>query len=215
MMGQALAKGRYAYYRCRHSYAGKFEATCDSKYVPVAPLERTVLEQVVEILADPERILREANRFGEHEVDESREIGIGKELEKIEEQQHRLADLYINGSLPQNILESKSEVLNQHRLRLEEENKANCTSQPMSLDLDLLAKTLPDAAARIMQWVLQASEEDTELILRALDIQVAASRDEVRIEGSVPALVPQEADLVTIVQTSASPREGIRPSLWV
>ena len=41
-----------------------------------------------------------------------------------------------------------------------------------------------------------------DLILRALDIQVAASREEVRIEGSVPALVPQEADLVTIAQTS-------------
>ena len=41
-----------------------------------------------------------------------------------------------------------------------------------------------------------------DLILRALDIQVAASREEVRIDGSVPALVPQEADLVTIVQTS-------------
>ena len=42
-----------------------------------------------------------------------------------------------------------------------------------------------------------------DLILRALDIQVAASREEVRIEGSVPAVVPQEVDLVTIVQTSA------------
>ena len=42
-----------------------------------------------------------------------------------------------------------------------------------------------------------------DLILRALDIQVAASREEVRIEGSVPTIVPQEVDLVTIVQTSA------------
>ena len=42
-----------------------------------------------------------------------------------------------------------------------------------------------------------------DMVFRALDIQVAASREEVRIEGSVPALVPQEADLVTIAQTSA------------
>jgi hypothetical protein len=71
------------------------------------------------------------------------------------------------------------------------------------LDLDLLAETLPEAATRIREWVVQASEEDMALILRALDIQVAASREEVRIEGSVPALVSQDADLVTIVQTSA------------
>ena len=74
--------------------------------------------------------------------------------------------------------------------------------QPLGLDFDLLARTLPDAAARIKQWVLQASEEDTELILQALNIRVAASREEVRIEGSVPALVPEGVDLVTIVQTS-------------
>jgi len=41
-----------------------------------------------------------------------------------------------------------------------------------------------------------------DLILRALDIQVAASREEVQIEGSAPAVVPEEVDLVTIVQTS-------------
>ena len=203
MVGQSMAKGRYAYYRCRRSYAGNFEANCDSKYVPVAPLERTVLEQVIKILADPERILAEARHLNAQEVDKSRAIGIGKEIEKIEEQQRRLADLYINGSLPQNILESKSEELSQHRLRLESENRVLDAPRPQGLDLDLLAETLADAAARIKGWVLQASEEDMELILRALDIRVAASREEVLIEGSVPALVPLEADLVTTEQTSA------------
>ena len=187
-----MAKGRYAYYRCRHSYAGNFEATYDSKEVPVAPVERTVLEQVIEILADPARILAEAKHISELGVDESRAIGIGKELEKIEEQQRRLADLYINGSLPQNILDSKSEELSQHRLRLEAESRALFFApRPMGLDLDLLAATLPAAAARIKKWVLQASEEDMDLILQALNIRVAASREEVRIEGSVPALVPE------------------------
>ena len=198
-----MAKGRYAYYRCRHSYAGNFEATCDSKYVPVGPLERTVLEEVIKILADPERILAEAKHLSEEGIDESRAINIGNEIEKIETRQRRLADLYIKGTLPQNILESKSGELSQHRLRLESENRVLVAARPQGLDLDLLAKTLPDAAARIKEWVLQASEEDMDLILRALDIQVAASREEVRIEGSVPAAVPQDVDLVTIAQTSA------------
>ena len=110
-----MAKGRYACYRCRHSYASNFEATCDSKYVPGAPLERTVLEEVIKILADPERILAEAKHLSEEGIDESRAIDIGNEIEKIEARQRRLADLYINGSLPQDILESKSEELSQHR----------------------------------------------------------------------------------------------------
>jgi hypothetical protein len=161
------------------------------------------LEQVIKILADPGRILAEAKYLSEQGVDLSKAICIGKEIEKIEEQQRRLADLYINGSLPQNILESKSEELSRHRLRLESENRVLDVPRPQGLDLDLLAETLPEAATRIREWVVQASEEDMALILRALDIQVAASREEVRIEGSVPALVSQDADLVTIVQTSA------------
>ena len=135
-------------------------------------------------------------------LDESRAIGVEKEFERIEEQQRRLAELYVNGSLPQNILESKSEELSKHRLRLEAENRELFAPRPMGLDLDLLARTLPHAAARIKQWVLEASEDDLGLILQGLNIRVAASREEVQIEGSVPALVPEGGDLVTIAQTS-------------
>ena len=41
-----------------------------------------------------------------------------------------------------------------------------------------------------------------ELILEALHIQVSASRGEVQIEGSIPVLVPEGEDLVTIARTS-------------
>ena len=136
-------------------------------------------------------------------VGESGSINVEKELEKIKAQQRRLADLYINGALPQNILEAKSEELNQNRLRLEEANKALSAPRPKGLDLDFLASTLPDAAARIKEWVLEASEDDMELILEALHIQVSASRGEVQIEGCIPVLVPEGEDLVTIARTSA------------
>ena len=98
-------------------------------------------------------------------------------------------------------------------MRLESENRVLEAPRPQGLDLDLLAATLPDAAARIKVWVSQASEGDMDLILRALDIQVAASREEVRIEGSVPAVGPQEVDLVTIVQTSACTKNN--SYMWV
>ena len=41
-----------------------------------------------------------------------------------------------------------------------------------------------------------------ELILKALHIQVSASHGEVQIEGSVPVVIGDGEDLVTIVQTS-------------
>jgi site-specific DNA recombinase len=202
MVGQALGKGRYVYYRCRRSYAGSFEATCDSKYVPVAPLERTVLEQVVSVLSNPARILAEVRHLNGQEIDETQAKGISNEIAKIEDQQRRLADLYINGSLPQDILDSKSQILSRDRLRLEAESRALATPQSNGLDLNLIEKTLPDAAARIKEWVIQASDEDMELILRGLDIQIRASGEEVQIEGSVPVLVEEDGDLVTIAQTS-------------
>ena len=79
--------------------------------------------------------------------------------------------------------------LNQQRTHLEAERRGIGLSQPKALDLDQLATTLPEAAARLRRWVLDASEDDMELILRALQVRVAASRDRVQIEGSVPALV--------------------------
>ena len=60
MVGQAQGGGRYRYYRCRRAHAGDFEGICNSRYVPVGLLEGAVLEQIAEVLADPERILSEA-----------------------------------------------------------------------------------------------------------------------------------------------------------
>ena len=99
-----------------------------------------------------------------------------EELEKIEERQDRLADLYVKGSLPQNILEAKSEELSRQRQRLEAEHQILVGSLPKGLDLDRLAARLLKPAIRLRQWVLEASEDDMELILRALNIRIAASR---------------------------------------
>ena len=64
--------------------------------------------------------------------------------------------------------------------------------------------TLPDATTRIRQWVLAASEDDIELILKALHIQVSDSHSEVQIEGSVPVVIGDGENSVTIARTSES-----------
>jgi len=203
MVGQSMAKGKYVYYRCRRSYAGKFEGKCDSRYVGVESLERTVLEQIAAVLADPQRILDEAKHINDMEIDVSRLKAIDQEVSKVEEQQRRLTDLYVSGSMPQNILESKSAELSQQRFHLEAEQRAIGISTPKPVDLDQLSSTLPEAAARIRKWVLEASGDDMDLILNALQIKVTASRDQVQIEGSVPVSACEAEKLVTIVQTSA------------
>ena len=66
-----------------------------------------------------------------------------------------------------------------------------------------LGRKRPTLLPGVKQWVLGASEDDMESILGALRIQVTASKDELYMEGSIPAIVPEESDLVTIARTSA------------
>ena len=202
MVGQTLAKGRYSYYRCRHSYAGNFEVTCKSKYVSVEPLERAVLVQIAQLLSDPQRIIEEARQMNERGFDTAQSEAVEQELNQTAEQQRRLVDLYVKNLVPENVLRTKGEELSQQRVRLEAKYRALEESRPDTINLDTLGLRLPEIAAKLHRWVMEIAEDDMELVLEALQVQVFASREEIQIEGSVPAIVPQEEDLVTIVQTS-------------
>ena len=128
---------------------------------------------------------------------------VNRELEQVEERQRRLAKLYVEGSIPEEILSVESEQLNRRRSILETERRGLVPSTPQAINLDQLNQILPEVTARLRTWVLEASEEDMGLILRALAVQVKASWEEVQIEGVVPVLESEPDDLVTIVQTSA------------
>jgi len=203
MVGQAHAGGRYLYYRCRRSYAGYFEGKCKSRYVRVEVLERVVLEEVAKVLSDPARIMEEVRRLNGQVSDTEQSKVLDIELQQVEEQQRRLARLYLSGSLPEDLLSVESERLSRRRNSLEAQrtslNKQSCGS----MDLDQLAGKLTEVSEALREWVLRAKDDDIALILRALDLRVRASPEEVQIEGSVPVLESEPEDLVTIVQTSA------------
>ena len=202
MVGQTLGGGRYRYYRCRRSYAGRYEDKCPSKYVKVDVLEQLVLEQIAEILSDPQRILHEAGRSNEQHVDQSRLDAVNQELGQIEAKQRRLAKLYVDGSIPEDILSQESQPLSRRREYLESELRNFQPSIREAVNLGHLERNLPSVAARLREWVLAATDGDLELILKALAVQVKASHQRVNIEGAVPVL-QEDQDLVTIAQTSA------------
>ena len=66
------------------------------------------------------------------------------ELSRLEEQQHRLTDLYVKGSMPENILEAKNEELNRQRTHLEAVRRAIGESRPKAFDIAQLAASLPE-----------------------------------------------------------------------
>ena len=120
----------------------------------------------------------------------------------MEEQQRRVARLYVTGSILEDILQLQSKALKLQRMRLESERTTLEASAQKGIDLAQLAESLQEASARLRQWVLDASDQDMELILRALDIKVRASNKEIQIEGTVPISLPKDEDLLTTVQTS-------------
>ena len=66
-----------------------------------------------------------------------------------------------------------------------------------------MSERLPDVAARLQRWVLEAGDEDVDLILKALDLQIRVSSKEVHIEGTIPLIDgDSDTELVGIVRTS-------------
>ena len=203
MVGQAHAGGRYRYYRCRRSYAGYFEGKCDSRYVRVEMLERLVLKEVAKVLSRPDRILAEAKRLANQGTDAAAIKVATSELEQVEEQQRRLTRLYVSGAMPEDVLAEESSRLSKRRRQLEAKRISLETQPAPSVDLDKLSERLPEVAARLQRWVLEAGDEDVALILKALDLHIRASSEEVQLEGAIPLIDgDSDTDLVTIVQTS-------------
>jgi site-specific DNA recombinase len=203
MVGQAHAGGRYRYYRCRRSYAGYFEGKCDSRYVRVELLERLVLKEVAKVLSRPDRILSEARRLANQGIDAADMKVATSELQQVEEQQRRLTRLYVSGTMPEDVLAEESSLLSKRRSHLEAKRMSLETQPAPSVDLDKLSERLPEVAARLRRWVLEAGDKDVALILKALDLHIRASSEEVQVEGAIPLIDgDSDMDLVTIVQTS-------------
>ena len=105
--------------------------------------------------------------------------------------------------MPEEILSSQSEELKNRRAALESSRRSLLESAPQAIDIKRLKESLPEAAARLREWVLECSDTDMELILKGLSVQVMASHEEIHIEGTAPIMIPEAEKLVTIVQTSA------------
>ena len=73
----------------------------------------------------------------------------------------------VKGTLPEDILSTQSEELNGSCLQLESERRGLKSSAPYTINVDDLQKSLPEAANRLRQWVLAASEHELALAVEA------------------------------------------------
>ncbi len=86
----------------------------------------------------------------------------------IEANQRRLAKLYVDGSIPEDILSQESQPLNQRREYLEAELRSFQPSIRQAIDLGHFERNLPNVAARLREWVLAANDGDLELFPRKI-----------------------------------------------
>jgi site-specific DNA recombinase len=208
MVGQTLMRGRYAYYRCRRSYGVQTDGTCRSRYIAAERLESIVLDEIVKVLADPARVIAEAERLAGTTQDDGRMGEVRRRLEDVEGQQRRLARLYTEGKLPEHILSDESSRLTAERNRLERERAELALTVRPLVDANRIRAALPQVLALVRRYVVEAQDDELNLLLRALDIQVRASAQRVEIAGAVPVVPTTEPegngqDLVTIARTSA------------
>lgn len=208
MVGQALNGGRYRYYRCRRSYVGSYGSTCAARYVPVDLLEAAVRDELKAVLADGDRLLAEAARLNAVELDHVKLSAIDAALADAEAQQGRLARLYTSGTLPEDVLKAEGDRLRAERGRLQRERDEVLAAQGPQIDLDRLRRELPAILTWVRRFIDLADDEDLALILRALQVEVAASTTEAHISGAVPTDSPHADassgnDLATIARTSA------------
>ena len=132
MVGQALEKGRYRYYRCRQSYAGPRGKQCSSAYVRKERLEAAIFSALREVLIDPARILDEARRLNDADPVAEKRDRLDREIADVAAQQRRLIRLFTDGRLPEAMLADESKSLSERRTRLESDRAALPTVRPRS-----------------------------------------------------------------------------------
>ena len=204
MVGQTLLQGRYQYYRCRRSYAGSKADRCKSPYVRKEALETAIREALVEVLADPHRILDEARRLSMAIPADSRRGALDHEIGELEARQRRLVKLFTANDLPEEMIREESRTLSERRSRLESERMLLPMVERPAWDLKALESRMPSVLAAIQAWLVKADGDDLDLLLRAVDVSAKASRERVEISGSVPMIDSSDyANLVTIERTSA------------
>jgi site-specific DNA recombinase len=185
MVGQALQRGRYRYYKCRRAYAGPREDRCSAGYVRADDLEAAVRSEVAAVLSNPAIILAEIERQQSPDQNGEERAALERQLESLAAQRRRLAKLYQLGEIDDAYLQTESSAL---KLRVSD-CEARLTSMSPSTTVPRISD-IESACAAVRQWFETAERENFELLLDALDIRIRTRAHEGELEGTIPAYAP-------------------------
>ena len=176
MVGQTLS-GNYRYYRCRAAFAGPKHERCRSRYVRADALETAVKAAIADVLAKPDIVLREIERF--QTAAENAPRVRDDSLQRLDDERRLVLDRYRRGEIDDGYLE---EELARNRSERERIAKRPVLVRPnLSPQHDVEAVC---EAAR--NWLQGAAGDDVTLIAGALALEVRASPEEAELLGQLP-----------------------------
>ncbi len=208
MVGQTnTSKGKhYPYYRCRHAYTRNTGHRCEGRYIRGDALEREVWAEVRKVLAEPELVLREQQEAsGAAEVEQGIEQ-LEAEVASLRKREERLVKLFGLGEVDGDVVKAEIKDVQRQREVLAGELAAltRCRSGVgQDIDEDALRRACAAVAGRLDG----AGLKEQQLVLEAVQLKIAATRDEVTIEGILPQEPPKPGQIYSrfrpIEQTSA------------
>ena len=183
VVGQTVNK-KYHYYRCRSTYAGPRDERCTSGYVSAHGLEFDVLEQLSQILADPQRLLADYERLegNDNTAAETQVLEIQSQLEDIDKQKARLIKLFQLGEIAEEYLTHESANLKTRRGALEHRLQE---AQPLE-ETAINPERLQKALAQINTMVEGRDQELLDLLIEATDITVVMGKDHSTATATAP-----------------------------
>ena len=184
MVGQTLtSKHRtYPYYRCRHAYTKNTARRCAARYIsPEAP-EQEIWAEVRKVLTTPDVVPHELQQPREADADRDELDRLASEVSSLREREQRLVELFGYGEVDSEVVHAEFRDV-QRRREVRSEEMAALTGPTVDVHAGIDEESLRRACAAIAERLGGAGPQDHEPVFEAVQLRVAATREDLAVEG--------------------------------
>ena len=188
------AQGRtheYAYYRCSGTDATRYggERVCDNPQVRADTLDKTVWEEICQLLVDPHRLAQEfQRRLNVPAADNDEWSTVDGQLAKVRRSLDRLIDAYTDGFLEQTEFEPRLHRMRQRITELESKAQQLADEANRQAQLHRVITHLADFAGKVKDGLTTADWHTQRTLIRTLVQRIEISKEDVNVVFRIPPL---------------------------
>jgi len=178
------------YYRCSGHSRAMVAELCHNRTLNGSRLESQVWDKVKEVLLHPTLIIEEIQRRQNKQSDDSLEellSAIENRLNKLKDQETRLAKLYVLGELDDDSIKAAGSSLRQEKKGLEEEAKKLKNEIESLHHLRLAQESIQQYCQQASERIEEFDQVDKRDALLALELSVIIFPDRIALRGLVPS----------------------------